>query len=674
MTPNVGYRSDIDGLRAVAVLAVVLYHAGIPGFGGGFVGVDVFFVISGFLITRIVVDHLDSDDFSIVSFYERRVRRILPAFFAMLLFCSALVPFVFLPEDRRVFSASAAASVLFVSNMLFARTQAYFTDVPHYNPLLHTWSLSVEEQFYIVFPIVLILCAKFTRSRLRLVVALLALASFALGVWATAALPKIAFYVAPTRAWELLLGSLIALGAFPPLRREAWRELSCLLGLALVAGSILLLSSGGDFPGVNALFPAVGAALIIHGGAGGRSLVGRVLSLRWLVLIGLVSYSLYLWHWPLFVLADYVVIRPLTGIETAGVIAASFLAAFASWRLVEQPFRRPQPGLRRIGPFAAAGGVAAAFLVVSLAQSLAPFVDRGRDVAGRPADSLANPDRDACIGGVGSGQARTARDVDARALCRLGAADAPPPSFVLWGDSHAEAIRAGVDAAARAHGVSGYFAGSLGCPPTLGVRPYYNGREYGDCVGMNEAVLRLAHDPQITTVILHARWAFFFYGSRTAGELGPNVQLAAAGAVRINREILSAGLAAAVARLTELGKKVVIVAGVPEIGTHVPSFIARVKYFRRDLSISVTRKDYNLRNWEFNELLERISAKYSAKIVYPDDLFCGADVCKVVQDDKLLYLDDDHLSPAGARLVAPMFEPIFMESRGPIGRSARAGW
>lgn len=674
MTPSAGYRSDIDGLRAVAVLAVVLYHAGIPGFGGGFVGVDVFFVISGFLITRIIAGHLDSGDFSIVSFYERRVRRILPAFFVMLLACSLVVPFVFLPEDRQTFSASAAASVLFVSNMLFAKTQAYFTDVPHYNPLLHTWSLSVEEQFYIVFPIVLILCVKFLKSWLRPVVALLAIVSFALGVWTTAVFPKIAFYVAPTRAWELLLGSLIALGAFPLLRRGAGRELSCLLGLVLVVGSIALLSSGGDFPGINALFPTIGAALIIHGGEGGRSVVGRLLSLRWLVLIGLVSYSLYLWHWPLFVLADYVVIRPLTGIETAGLIAASFLAAFASWRLVEQPFRRPPPGLRRTGLFAAAGGVAAAFLLVSLAQSLPPFVDRGRDMAGGPAGSLANPDRDACIGGVGSGQARTARDVDARELCRLGESDKAPPSFVLWGDSHAEAIRAGVDAAARTHGVSGYFAGSLGCPPTLGIRPYYNRREYGDCVGMNEAVLRLAHDPQITTVILHARWAFFFHGSRTAGELGPDVQLAAAGIGGTNKDILSAGLAATVARLAELGKKVVIVAGVPEIGAHVPSFMARVKYFRRNLSISVTHKDYNLRNKEFNDLLEQISAKYSVKIVYPDDLFCVPDLCKVVQDDKLLYLDDDHLSPAGARLVAPMFEPIFMESRSSIGKSARVGW
>ena len=494
MSDRLVYRPEIDGLRAIAVLAVVLFHAGIPGFGGGFVGVDIFFVISGYLITSIVASRVGSDSFSFADFYERRARRILPAFFAMLAFCCLVAPSILLPDDYKEFVDTVVAAVLFVSNMLFVRHYDYFGQVPIFNPLLHTWSLAVEEQFYIGLPLLLVVLHRLRRGAGVAFVAGLALASFALSVWMVQRSPAAAFFIAPTRVWELLLGSLLALGAFPAVRQPFLRGLLSLLGLALIAGSIGLLSEDSSFPGANALYPVLGAALLIHGESHGSSACGRLLRTRWLRFMGLISYSLYLWHWPLLVFAKYYIIRDLTPVETGGVVAASFLAAVLSWQFVEQPFRQSHGVTGRAGLFAAAGGLMAVFVAFGLAS------DRGGPIGvltafahgDERANRYRNPDFDRCIGGLRTRLSRTPEDVLARDLCPLGD-PAAAPSFVLWGDSHAEAMRPGVDAAARAHGVAGYFAGLINCPPATGVEVYETSVENG-CLPFNDAVMTMLQD------------------------------------------------------------------------------------------------------------------------------------------------------------------------------------
>lgn len=658
------YRPEIDGLRAVAVLAVVLFHAGAPGFAGGFVGVDIFFVISGFLITTIIAGQVERQSFSFAGFYERRARRILPAFFVMLAFCCIVAPVVLMPEDYQAFVDSVVASVLFVANMLFARHYDYFGQAPIFDPLLHTWSLGVEEQFYIGLPILLVIVHRLRPAWARGVVAILAVASLGLSIWLVQRQPMMAFYLAPMRAWELLLGSLLALGAVPAVHRRLLPGMLTAAGLVLLAGSILLLSEDLPFPGVNALYPCLGAALVIHGEGHGGSAVGRLLRLHWLVFVGLISYSLYLWHWPLLVFAKYYIIRPLLPVETAGLVAAAFAMAVLSWRFVERPFRRSAGVLQRRAVFAAAGALMAMFVLVGgigdragAAGVVTAFLR-----AGQERHPYRNPDIDRCLGGLHTRQSRTVADVEARRLCPLGDAAAATPSFVLWGDSHAEALRAGVDAAARTRRVAGYFAGWADCPPALGVEVFELAEGNG-CRRFNDAVLALLRDPAITTVVLHARWARLFHGTKYPGELSARPLALQGNDGGTNEEVLARGLRATVDALERLGKRVVVIAGVPEVGIDVPSFLARAQYMRRDVQIDLHLADYMQRNAAVLRMVRNISVGPDVTVLYPHRFMCDTAICRTSRDGRPLYHDDDHLSVDGALSLRPMLERMLDQVR-----------
>lgn len=668
MSDRLGYRPEIDGLRAIAVLAVVLFHAGVPGFGGGFVGVDIFFVISGFLITSIVATGLSTGSFTFSGFYERRARRILPAFLAMLAFCCAVAPFLLLPDDFQQFVDSVVASVLFVSNMLFARHYDYFGQTTIFNPLLHTWSLAVEEQFYLLLPLLMAGTMRFWRGSTTTVVAAIALVSFALSVWLVQRAPAMAYFIAPTRAWELLLGSLLALGALPAVRRPQVRAFLSLLGLLLIVGSIALLSEASPFPGINALYPCLGAVLLLHGEQHGTSACGRLLRLRGLVFVGMISYSLYLWHWPLLVFARYYIIRELTVLETGSVVLAAFVAAILSWHYVERPFRGHGGVAGPARVLATAGGLTAAFLLVGLASHrdgpagvLTAFAHGGGEQ-----HLHRNPDFDRCIGGLRTRRSRTPADVRAHDLCPLGDPGAVAPSFVLWGDSHAEAIRAGVDAAARAHDVSGYYAGLIDCPPAVGIGVYETEIENG-CRDFNDAVMELLQDSRITTVIMHARWARLYHGTKYHDEPGVGPLLITSANGSRNEDVLASGLRTTVARLQQMGKRIFIVAAVPEVGVDVPSFLSRARYLHRDVAIDVPLNDYTERNAEFVAALHEIAATYSVSILYPHQLLCDSTACRVAQDGKPLYHDDDHLSMDGALFLERMFAPAFMSTTASAG-------
>ena len=336
------YRPDIDGLRAIAVLPVLFFHYGVDGFSGGFVGVDIFYVISGYLITSIVARDLESGRFSFASFYERRIRRIFPALFAVVFSCVLASLVVLIPDDLSSFGKSLVAMTLFISNLFFKRlggNNGYFGRVSETQALLHTWSLSVEEQFYLFFPATLLFLARWAKRRTIQWLWVAAAVSFVVNVWATQHRPLAAFYVVIPRAWELLLGALLALKAVPALKWRAGREIGGTFGLGLIAWSVFVFTENTAFPGFSALLPCVGAALIIYSGESGPSWVRSLLSCRPLVFIGVISYSLYLWHWPILVFSRRFLTRPLTGAETAFMIAASLILAFLSFELIESPFR-----------------------------------------------------------------------------------------------------------------------------------------------------------------------------------------------------------------------------------------------------------------------------------------------------------------------------------------------
>ncbi len=658
------YRADIDGLRAIAVLPVVFYHAGFESFSGGFVGVDIFFVISGYLITSILIEQSENRRFSIITFYERRIRRIFPALFTVIAFCVLVSPFLLFPNDLKDFGQSVVAATGFSSNHLFWLESGYFDAPAEQKPLLHTWSLAVEEQFYIVFPVLIVLITKFAQSRYLTYFVVIALLSFAASLFGVLHAPEATFYLAPTRAWELLLGAILASGSLPTVANRLAQNLLAGTGIVLIAFSIFGFSETTTFPGANALYPCIGAALIIYAGASpvlthpGPCLINRLLSFRFLVFLGLISYSLYLWHWPLLVFARLYALRQLTIAESCGVVAASLFLAILSWRYIERPFRSQNTHFSRKTLFAGAGGIMAASAAFGLTfhisggfpervpEKLLRVAEVGKEVSPFYKDcSYITPD-----------------EVRAGQLCEIGAKQRRAPSFIIWGDSHALAAVSGVDMSANREQQSGLFAYYIGCPPMIGVTRLDKSTSHW-CRDFNDAVMeQIASSETIDSVVLVARWALYSEASGYGymggiSRLGDDATKEKSPAE--NKRVFRQGLERTVARLTNLGKRVFIVAQVPEVKWLVPEVLSRGAYYKRPIDIRPQLAAYQERQTFATETFEAIIGKYPVQILYPHKLLCDESRCRIAVDGKPLYRDDDHLSQFGAEKVSGAFNPVF---------------
>jgi peptidoglycan/LPS O-acetylase OafA/YrhL len=442
------YRPDIDGLRAIAVLAVVGYHIGVvlPGgaigrLSGGFVGVDIFFIISGYLITGIIYAGLLQTRFSLLTFYERRARRILPALFVMLAVTSMVAGQDLFPTELADHAKALLSAVFSLSNLYFWSASGYFTATADTKLLLHTWSLAVEEQFYLGWPLLLLLL--FTRlatRTARITVTALAALSFAVSVVGVHRWPEATFYLPFGRGWELILGAALPLGIVPAPKGRLAREACGGAGLALIALAFVAIRPETPFPGAAALLPCLGALLVVAGGENGSSLVGGLLSLRPLVFIGTISYSLYLWHWPILLLQKVMSLVPGSDVGKAvkvEVFLLSILVASLSWWLVERPFRR---GYRGATVFALSGAGAAALALVGCVE-LSGLPGRFPPEAIRLAQfldyPLQTPGIDRCQ--LSSNAAVTPSFVQ----------DCVPdhparPALLILGDSHANHLRAGL--------------------------------------------------------------------------------------------------------------------------------------------------------------------------------------------------------------------------------------
>ena len=338
------YRPEIDGLRALAVISVILFHAGFQLFSGGFIGVDIFFVISGYLITAIILAELVDGRFSLLNFYERRARRILPALYIVLAVCLPLAWLWLMPSDVEEFSKSAMAVLAFASNIFFWHQSDYFNAAAELKPLLHTWSLGIEEQFYVLFPIFLLWAWRRGRKSIIVLLALGSLLSLGLAHYGTSSHPVATFYWLPTRGWELAMGALIAFyleGREPDHFPGALYQLLSLVGLGLITYGVLAFSKETAFPGFSALIPTVGAGLLIVCALPG-TVVGRVLMSRGLVSVGLVSYSAYLWHYPLLAFARHRSLTDPNSLVMVSLVVLTFGLAYLTWRYVEMPFRRKE--------------------------------------------------------------------------------------------------------------------------------------------------------------------------------------------------------------------------------------------------------------------------------------------------------------------------------------------
>ncbi len=465
------YRPEIDGLRALAIAPVALYHAGFSAVSGGYIGVDVFFVISGFLITGLLLQDLKAGEFSLVKFYERRCRRIVPPLVVMSLVVGALAWVYLIPPDFTKFGRSLAAMASLWANVFFYKTSDYFDAESLTKPLLHTWSLSVEEQFYLAFPLLLALIWKKARAFLPLVLGLLAGLSLILSAVMLARDPEGVFYLLQYRAWELLVGAAVA--ALPDIRpwsRPAATAAS-LAGLGLLLIPAVTYDSLTAFPGPAALPPCLGTALLIfiHGPGFAVSPVGRLLASRPLVGLGKISYSLYLWHWPLLVLPQYVQGRPLTGAESLGWLALAVALSILSWRLVERPVREKKVLACRRPLFAV---TVAALIMLAVAGRVVKTNDgfperltpQARFFAEAARDFDAEREKKRYSIKSAPKLVALAAENPHYSLLHLGVPGAWPPDFLLLGDSHSRAWVPALDALSRQYGVSGAFFNVPGLP------------------------------------------------------------------------------------------------------------------------------------------------------------------------------------------------------------------
>ncbi len=657
------YRSDIDGLRAAAILPVVFYHFAIPGFGGGFVGVDIFFVISGFLISTIVLQDSRAGRFSLASFYEHRARRILPALFCVVFLCTAASAVLLLPDDLAAFGKSVVTTMMFASNIGFWRESGYFDTVATAKPLLHTWSLAVEEQFYLLAPLLLLALAK--ARRVFLVAALCAVSA---GSLISAALllknhQAAVFYLLPTRIWELGLGAILAALPAPAHAPRPVREILGLGGLALIAWAVFSYSNATPFPGPNALVPTLGAAFIILAGTMGRHTVGTMLGLRPAVFIGLISYSLYLWHWPLVAYWTYIH-GPFfpASIKFAGVAVAIGLGAL-SWRYVERPFRGKSGLFSRPSLFAATAGAAGLLACIGGAFWLSGGwpTRMTPQTAARVAQYLSARDDISAVP-PRCYLTLTNRQVVDGLLCRFGD-PAAMPDFILWGDSHARVLMAGFERAARRRHRAGLLATQSGCAPMLNV----NDTAAPNCRAFNQAVLRTALKPGIKTIFLHGDWAVpaegtSFITGRPIGDLSDDETAVTMGGPARNRAVFRRGLERLVRDLAQAGKQTMIVASVPELRWQAPEALAKNTFWHRDMDIRTSRADFRDREKSVMLTLAEVSRLPGVEIVYPDRVLCKKEYCDVMEKGRLLYRDDNHLSAFGVqRVVNGLEDKLFAQ-------------
>ncbi len=647
------YRPEIDGLRAVAVLPVVLYHYHVAPFSGGFVGVDIFFVISGFLITSLIKNDLSKNRFSIVSFYERRIRRIFPALFTILLVSLVCALALFFPNDLEHFGNSLLATIVFGSNFVFRNTAGYWDIASQHKPLLHTWSLAVEEQYYLLFPLVLMLSARFGERAERAVIFAILVTSLLFSAWTVRHNPNSAFYLLPSRAWELMIGAMLA--GQPAPKSRPINEILCLSGLGLIAWAVFAFSSDTLFPGPAALIPCGGAAMIIYGG-GGTTFVSNLLRTRLLRAVGLISYSLYLWHWIVLVFAKYWFFQSLSGTATALLIVLSFALATVSWRFIEAPFRDKKHFTRhQIFLLAALATVPLALAGILIVQSKGlpqrfPGNVQMLLAAEAPAANTA-PKAYRCFA--------VAKPFDAESRnCRFGTPGVQP-TFLLWGDSHAEMMLPLFAKAAIKAGRAGLLLTHNSCAPLLLVMQ----SRTKECLAFNSyAAAKAIADKDIGSVVLDARWAKVAmgtpYGNEDSGD-GYLVDRQSEGSsLADNPAVFARGLDRLVRKLVSNGKHVTIIASVPEVGWDVPETLARIAMTGSRRDIRPTRAEFLSRQKFVFATFERLRARYGVTVVYPDSILCPSFRCTVALHGVSIYRDSHHLTYGGASLLDGIIAPV----------------
>ena len=659
------YRPEIDGLRAVALIPVVLFHAGSARFSGGFVGVDVFFVISGYLITTIIVSELQRDRFTLVGFYERRARRILPALFLVLASC---LPFAWLwlwPDQLKQLAESVVAVSLFCSNVFFwnlLTATGYFDNANELKPLLHTWTLAIEEQFYVFFPLFLMLSWRLGRRWLIGLLAAAGLLSIAMAQQFALSHPVADFYFLPTRAWELALGSLVAFyvmrdGGHDEHARTS--EALSALGLTMVAYAVLAYSRLTPFPSLYALVPTGGAALVIVFARPG-TLAHALLRSRLLVGIGLISYSAYLWHQPLFAFAGCLSLGSPRASVYVALTGAAFALAYLSWRFVERPFR--QSGrISRKAIFVVAAVGTLIFVSIGVAGVYANGFPGRHILPAQITRTLERP--------TASDECYDNPNVDSSAnwLCQIGNRRSEP-SFLLVGDSHALALLHVFDEVASRSNLAGLFAGDSGCPPLVDVHAMRGPQYEKSCYLLNQRIVEFAKSSGIKKVILAGRWTRYTDGNNYEGD--DLIYLGLSGQEKPSKQSSRAafehGVKATASLYESMGADVYLIEQVP-LQEYQPRDIYRRAYENGHIARAILER-YSVSVGKYRSFESYVTEAFKKnaphfKMVSLDDLLCPIEKCLVGDESGSYYFDASHLSGYGAELASQRVADIL--SRAP---------
>lgn len=630
------YRRDIDGLRAISILLVLAYHAGIAPFSGGFIGVDVFFVISGFLITGLILRERQAETFTYSAFYLRRFRRLLPAFLVVTLVTTIAAWAVMVPEDLRYYSASLAASWLGVSNFFFATLSGnYFSPRMESFPLLHTWSLGVEEQFYVIWPALLILVGGYLRKGFAPLLIVLASVLIVSSEFVARSSPSLAYYHLPFRAFEMIFGALLAM------KVGKWPVPSPLMGSVVSSVSLLIilymavtLTGESIFPGINAAIVAAASVGVIYGNSSPQSCVSRVLSMPVFVGIGLLSYSLYLWHWPIFSMLRYRQVE-LIGLALILSIAASLILSWATWILVEIPYRK-KVGLSfrkaLVGFLVMPAAIAATFFVLVMSLDGVPqrFSPELRTLM-----ASYSSDRD-------FSRKCSIRDSDSVNIrpdvleehCSFGA-ESTKVSVLLLGDSHANHMRPFLDVALKDASRRAVYHVQGNC---LAVRGISTPHEENSCALRNRALLDISDD--IDYVVLASAWASYPI------------------------EEVREGLRTAVTQLLEAGATPVIFKDTPSPGRDMSKCVLYNALGWKQENCEYPVSDVRSREDMYDSAIDEVALNQNKVVVVdPKSGLCGSESCVTSLKGIAVYRDSNHLNDGAARLLGELFlmdAPNFM--------------
>ncbi len=648
------FRPDINGLRAWAVIVVILYHFGIPGFSGGFIGVDVFFVISGYLMTRIIVQGLEQKNFSIRSFYLARARRIIPALLVLCFFLLIGGWFTLTPIDYKQLGYHVMASLLFFSNHRFASEAGYFDTASHEKWLLHTWSLSVEWQFYLILPVILVLLWRFFPGRRTVITfsGLALLASLALSVVMTSTKPSDAFYFLSTRAWEMLAGGLVFLLMQKRSISPLVARLAELIGFALIIASTYYLSTYTPWPGAWALMPVIGAVLVLIA-ARPSSLFTNTRAAQW---FGNCSYSLYLWHWPLVVSLVYLEKQHDSLLISCGLIL-TLLLGWASYRFIENPTRiysaKLQP--KRAGTIITIGVLTVVLLagwvrlqdglVERLPEHIAVIAQAVHDQNPRKKECQKNtfPTPECTYGGD-----------------QLGA--------IVIGDSHAGSIMRAVEAALPNTNLHVLDWSMSGCPTVQGLKmaPKDSTLQCPDFI--QYTLSKHKNLPQDVPLIVLSRSSAYAYGTKDRPSEFIAIYFGDTPVPmgQINQQHLDAYQNAITDTACELAKirPVYLVRPTPEMPVNTPNAVARSLMWGKEMrDVTISMSEYHQRNATVWEAQDAAAKRCDVKILDPIPTLCWDGYCRGMKNGRPMYYDDDHLSEYGARLLTPMFETVFTNNQ-----------